>query len=58
MARTEYPRTEKVREKTRRKMLAKSWLSLSRPIRLAADAGNEREAVRLLREYIRKQKAA
>ena len=51
-----FNKPQEERERIRQTMLAKGWLSLFRPIREAADAGNEREAVRLLREYIRSRK--
>jgi hypothetical protein len=50
------PMPQETRERISRTMRAKSWLSLFTPIRQAADAGNEREAVRLLRAYIRDRK--
>jgi hypothetical protein len=35
---------------------ARYWITLFVPIKEAADAGNEREAIRLLREYMRNKR--
>ena len=54
-----YVMPEESREKTRRTMMEHgARLRAFRPIREAADSGNERLAVRLLRQYIRRQREA
>ena len=47
------PLEESHRENIRR---ARQWVRLFAPIKEAADAGNEREAVRLLRQYMRSKR--